>query len=197
MTARPAAVARSATTERALGMLLGVLAVAAGTLVLLIGAGVLGANRASRPLVDPIAVDAITRNRTLALAVAIAAGIVLVIFGLWATVRSVRPETKPDVALDSSPANALTITAGALADAVRADAETVTDVHHARVRVVGDPHRPGVRLTLSLRQGADIRQVWSELDTHVLSRAREALGIPTLPTAVRIELDTATRQRAQ
>lgn len=197
MTARPAAVTRSAATERALGMLLGLLAVAAGTLVLLIGAGVLGADRASRPLVDPIAVDAISRNRILALAVAIAAGIVLVIVGLWATVGSLRPETKPDVALDSSPANALTITAGALADAVRADAETVTDVHRARVRLVGDPHRPGVRLTLSLRQGADVRQVWSELDTHVLTRAREALGITTLPTAVRIELDAATRQRAQ
>jgi hypothetical protein len=80
---------------------------------------------------------------------------------------------------------------------VRADAETVTGMHRARVRLLGDPEHPGLRLTLSLHEGADLRQVWSELDTRVLARAREALGVTTLPTAVRIELDAAARQRAE
>ncbi len=196
MSRRPA-IARAAGTERTLTTLLGVLAIAGGTTVALVGAGVFGTNRADRPLVDPIAVDAITRNRTLALTVAIAAGIILAIVGLWSTVRSLRPEPKPDVALDNSSASALTITAAALADAVRADAETVTGVHRTRVRLVGNPDRPGLRLTLSLREGTDLRQVWSELDTHVLARARQALGVTTLPTVVRLELDTAARQRAE
>ncbi|MPZ65589.1 MAG: hypothetical protein GEU83_08745 [Pseudonocardiaceae bacterium] len=80
---------------------------------------------------------------------------------------------------------------------MRADADTVTGVHRVRVRLVGDPERPGLRLTLSLREGTDLRQVWSELDSLVLARAREALGVTTLRTAVRIELDAVARQRAQ
>lgn len=63
------------------------------------------------------------------------------------------------------------------------------------MRLVGHPGRPGLRLTLWLREGADVREVWSELDSRVLARARESLGIDPLPTAVRIELDTAARQR--
>lgn len=194
MSTRPAATARSAGTERTPATLLGLLAVGSGTAVLLVAAGVFGTARAGRPLIDPIAVDAITRNRVLTLTIAITAGMVLVIVGLWWTVRSVRPEVTPDVALHDSPTTI--ISAGALSEAVQADAETVTGVYRARVRLVGQPDRPGLRLTLSLREGVDVRQTWSELDTLVLARTREALGV-TLPTAVRLELDTAARQRAE
>ncbi len=195
MSTRPA-VARPAGAERLLSTLLGLLATVGGIAVVLVGAGVFGTNRADRPLVDPIAVDAILRNRVLALATGIAAGVILVAFGLWWAVRSLRPEPKPDVVIDRSPGTGLTVAAAALADAVLADAETVTGVDRARVRLVGHPDRPGLRLTLWLREGADVREVWSELDSRVLARAREALGIDPLPTAVRIELDTAARQRA-
>lgn len=195
MSRRSAPVARSAAAERTLTTLLGLLAAAGGTAVLLVGAGTFGTARADRPLVDPIAVDAITRNRVLALVVGMAAGIILAVFGMWWALRSLRPEPRPDVVLDRSPATALTVAAAALADAVLADAETVTGVDRARVRLVGHPGRPGLRLSLWLREGADVREVWSELDSRVLARARESLGIDPLPTAVRIELDTAARQR--
>lgn len=195
MSSRPAAVARSAATERVLTMLLGLIAAGGGAMVVLVGAGVFGADRADRPLVDPSAVDAITRHRVLALSVGLAAGVVLTVLGLWWALRALRPESRPDVILDRSPVAGLTVTATALADAVLADAETVTGVDRARVRLVGDPHRPGLRLTLLLREGADVREVWSELDSRVLARARGALQIDPLPTAVRIELDTASRQR--
>lgn len=197
MSSRPAAVARSAATERALTTSLGLVAAAGGTAVILVGAGMFGRNRADRPLVDPIAVDVIARHRVLALIIGIATGVILTALGLWWALRSLRPEPKPDVVLDRSPGTGLTVTAAALAEAVQADAETVTGVDRARVRLVGDRTRPGLRLTLWLREGADVRDVWSELDSRVLARAREALGIEPLPTAVRIELDTAARQRAR
>lgn len=195
MSSRPAAVARSAAAERALATLLGLLAAGGGAMVILVGAGVFGADRADRPLVDPIAVDAVARHRVLALGIGIGTGVVLTVLGLWWVVRCLRPEPRPDLILDRSPVTGLTVAAAALADAVLADAETVTGVARARVRLVGDADRPGLRLTLLLREGADVREVWSELDSRVLGHAREALEIDPLPTAVRIELDTAARQR--
>jgi hypothetical protein len=58
----PAAAARKATTrpagaQRTLVGLLGLLSLAAGVTALVLGAGLLGANRANRPILDPLALD--------------------------------------------------------------------------------------------------------------------------------------------
>lgn len=190
-----AAVARSAGTDRVFATLLGLIALLGGAAVLLVGGGVLGAERASRPLIDPVVVDAVTGNRPLVLGIAIGVGIVLFTLGLWWVARSVRPERRPDLVLDPSPAAGLTVTAGALSGAIRADAESVPGVDRARVRMVGSAVNPALRISLWLEQGADLRAVWDDLDTRVLARARDALGVEHLPTAVRIELDSTGRQR--
>ncbi|MGH3980594.1 MAG: alkaline shock response membrane anchor protein AmaP, partial [Pseudonocardiaceae bacterium] len=112
-----AAVTRSAGTDRTVTTLLGLLALAGGAAMLLVGSGVLGTGRAGRPLVDPLAVDWVTANRPLALGIAIGTGLLLLVLGLTWALRSVRPERKPDVVLDRSPVTGLTVTSGALADA--------------------------------------------------------------------------------
>lgn len=190
-----AAVARSAGTDRTLTTLLGVLAVAGGIVMLLIGAGVFGAGRAGQSVIDPMAIDLLSANRVVAFVVAIVAGVLLFWLGLWWTLRSLRPESKPDVVLDGSTATGLTVTSGALADAVQSDAETVSGVARARVRLVGDSDHPALRVTLWLQQGSDVRDIWNELDHRVLSRARTALGVQRLPAAVRIELDATDGAR--
>lgn len=192
-----AAVARPVGLDRILIALLGVLLLAGGAAVLLVGTGVFGAGRATRPVVDPIAVGWVSGHRPLVLGIAVALGFLVFVLGLGWAVRSIRPEPKPDVVLDHSPTRELTVTSSALSEAVRADAENVTDVDRARVRLVGDPDNPALRITLWLRQGANLRTVWNELDSQVLGRAREALGVDTLPAAVRIELDAADRQRVR
>jgi len=63
--------------------------------------------------------------------------------------------------------------------------------------MAGSEHRPNLRLTLSLQEGTDVRHVWEELDGKVLSRARRALGVEALPTAIRLRLDRAARQRVR
>lgn len=83
-----------------------------------------------------------------------------------------------------------TIASGALAAAVRSDAEQVTGVSRARVRMAGTEHRPHLRLALSLQAGADVRGVWAELDDEVLDRApsagdRTAAGCDPLPVGAR------------
>jgi hypothetical protein len=190
-----AAVARSAGTERTLTTLLALVALAGGVVVLLVGTGVFGSARAGRSLVDPIAVDVLRANRSLVLALAIVAGLLLVLLGLWWALRSLRPESKPDLVLDGSRGTRLTVSSGAVSEAVRADAETVPGVQRARVRLVGHTDNPALRITLWLRQGSDVRDIWNGLDTRVLAHARDALGVERLPAAVRIELDAAEGSR--
>ena len=189
------AVARSAGTDRTLTTLLALVALAGGVVVLLVGTGVFGSARAGRSLVDPIAIDLLRANRSLALVLAIVAGLLLVLLGLLWALRSLRPESKPDLVLDHSRGTGLTVSSGAIAEAVRADAEIVPGVERARVRLVGDTDNPALRITLWLRQGSDVRDIWNDLDTRVLSRARGALGVERLPAAVRIELDAAEGSR--
>ncbi|MDA3625366.1 alkaline shock response membrane anchor protein AmaP [Saccharopolyspora oryzae] len=180
--------------ERGVVVLIAVLAVLLGAAVLLVGTGWLGLFRAQRPLADPILVQWLSENSQLALGIGIALGVVLFVLGLWWVARALRPESRPDMRLERGNGE-LTVTAAALTEAVRADAEQVTGVNRARVRMAGTEQRPSLRLTLSLQEGTDVKQVWGELDAKVLSRAREALGTDTLPTAIRLQLDRAPRQR--
>jgi hypothetical protein len=188
------ALARSYRTERTLTFVVGLVAVLGAAAVLVVSFGVFGEFRARRALLDPLAVDWLGGHTTPARIVAIVLGLVLFVLGLRWFLRSLRPEGRPDLELDRSD-NPVTVTSSAIANAVQADAETVGGVSRAKARAVGDSEHPALRLTLWLREGTDVRQVWAELDTRVLRRARESLGIETLPTAVRIELESGNKQR--
>jgi hypothetical protein len=188
------ALARSYRTERTLTFVAGLVAVLGAAVVLAVSFGLLGQFRARRALLDPMAVHWIGGHATIARIVAIVLGVVLFVLGLRWFLRSLRPEGRPDLELDRSD-NPLTVTSSAIANAVQADAETIGGVSRARARAVGDSEHPALRLTLWLREGTDVRQVWDELDTRVLRRARDSLGIEVLPTAVRIELESGNKQR--
>ncbi|MGW3467774.1 alkaline shock response membrane anchor protein AmaP [Saccharopolyspora sp. NPDC000995] len=187
-------VARGLAFERATAAAIGSFALVVGVLALLVGTGWLGSFRAQRPLADPILVQWLRDHGLLATAVAIVLGILLLVLGLWWVFRALRPEARPDLRLERGKGD-LTVTSAALTEAVRADAERVTGVKRARVRMSGSLQRPALRLTLSLQEGTNVRHVWEELDEKVLSRARESLGMDTLPTAIRLQLDRAPRQR--
>ncbi len=194
-TAHPAPLSRMLGFERALVGFLGLLFLAAGAAVVAVGQGWLGAGRAQRPVTDPLAVGWVNGNAAWAAVAAIAGGIVLLAVGLWWLIRTLRPERKPDVRLDQSPAGRSRMTADALTRAVRTDAANVTGVTRANARMAGTPRNPGLRLRLALEEGTEVRRVWEELDAKVLSRARDTLDSEPLPTAVRLDLDRAPRQR--
>lgn len=187
-----AAVARSAGRDRTLTTILGLVLVAVAVLALLVGAGVLGDFRAQRPLIDPIAVQWVTDHAGATRWIAVGIGVVLFVAGLWWTLRSLRPEPRPDVSLSEVPGERLTVEHAAICDAVRQDAETIGGVSRARVRLVGTPMRPALRIALTMVEGSDVRDVWAELDGRVLARAREAFSVSALPTAVRLELDASS-----
>jgi hypothetical protein len=187
-----AAVARSAGGDRTRTILLGLVLLAASVLTLLLGYGVFGTYRAQRPLIDPLLVAWTSTHVDAARWIAIGVGVVLFAIGLRWTLRSLRPEPRPDVSLSELPGERLTVEHSAICDAVRHDAETITGVSRARVRLVGTPERPALRIALTLVEGTDVRDVWADLDGRVLARAREAFAVSALPTAVRLELDASS-----
>jgi len=189
------ALARSYRGERVLTMVVGLLALLAAAATTAVGLGWFGPYRAARPVIDPIAVDWVGRHQLVSRVVAIAVGVLLLVLGLIVLVRALRPESQPDLALDHTVGTGLLVTAGAIAEAIRVDAEQVEGVGRARARMVGDRANPALRLSLWLREGSDVKAVWQELDAKVLSRARESLGVAALPTAVRMELAAARRRR--
>ena len=186
-----AAVARSTASDRTLVLLSGLVLLVVGVLVVLLGRGTFGVNRAQRPLIDPQISTWIDANATAVRWIAIGVGVVLLIVGLTWAVRSLRPEPRPDVLISDVPGQRLSVEHSAIADAVRTDAESIDGVSRARVRLVGDERRPALRMTLWLVEDADVRDVWAEVDGRVLARARQAFAVDALPTAVRLELDAA------
>jgi hypothetical protein len=194
-TAARKATARAAGAQRTLVGLIGLLSLAAGAVALVVGSGLLGANRAARSVLDPLVLDALRAYPTFARGVAIVTGVVLLIVGLLWALRALAPERRPNLLLDHSPDLRLEISASAIADAVRADAETITGVSRARARMVGATANPVLRLDLWLEDDTHVRDVYRDLDTGVLTRARDSLGVESLPTAIRIELDAAAPPR--
>jgi hypothetical protein len=187
-----AAVARSAGGDRTLTTVLGLVLVAASVLALLVGFGVFGSFRAQRPVIDPMIVEWVSMHATAARWIAIGIGVVLFLIGLWWTLRSLRPEPRPDASLSELPGERLTVEHAAICDAIRHDAELIGGVSRARARLVGTPQKPALRLSLTLVEGTDVRDVWADLDGRVLARAREAFAVSALPTAVRLELDATS-----
>ncbi len=183
------AVARSAGGDRSLLVLIGLVLLALGVLVALLSYGVFGADRAGRPLLDPVVVDVLRAEPVVARVVAIVAGLALLVLGLTWTARSLRPERRPDLVLDRGPATAVTVSSAAAADALAAQATTLPGVGRARARLVGSEDAPAMRLSLWLADDADVRDVLDRLGRQVLTPARESLGLAALPVAVRLELE--------
>jgi hypothetical protein len=186
-----AAVARSTASDRTLVVLAGLVLLAVGVLVVLLGQGAFGTYRAQRALIDPDISGWVVANAVAARWIAIGVGVVLLVVGLVWVVRSLRPEPRPDVLLSDVPGSRLSVEHSAIAEAVRTDAESIDGVSRARVRLVGNERRPAMRMTLWLVEDADVRDVWAEVDGRVLARARRAFAVDAIPTAVRIELDAA------
>ena len=183
------AAARSATGDRWLVALIGLVLLAAGVGVTLLSYGVFGTARAGRPLLDPIMVDTVATEPVLWRAIAIAGGIALAVLGLAWVARAVRPEPRPDVVLDGGPDTTILVRSGAAADAVAAQAGTLAGVARARARLVGSTATPALRVTLWLTDDADVRAVLRHLDEEALATARSALDLTALPVAVRLEVE--------
>ncbi|MER7436404.1 alkaline shock response membrane anchor protein AmaP, partial [Pseudonocardia alni] len=187
---------RSAGGARGGLVLLGVVLLAVGVLTVLLVTGVFGQGRPQRPLLDPVVEQFLLANGTAARLVAILAGLVLVLLGVWWTARSLRPESRPDLVLDGGPDTEIRIGASAAADAVADGAATLPGVTRARARMVGSTSAPAVRATVWVGEDVadgEVAEICRRLDAEILPGIRDALGMADLPVAVRLELDAARR----
>ena len=186
--------ARSAGGERTVIALVGLLCLGAGMIGALVGFGVFGTGRSHRPLLDPVALALLRTYPITAGLTAVAAGSLLAILGLCWLARSLRPQTRPDLILDTSGSTTLRVTAAAAAvtAAITDDTQRLAGVGRAATRVVGSAAAPALRMTLWLTDGADVATIWRDIDQSVLAPARTALGIESLPTAIRLELHRST-----
>jgi hypothetical protein len=185
-----AAVARSAAGDRGLAVLLGLLLLAAGTLVTLLSLRVFGVARAGRPLLDPMVVDVLRAEPLISRAAAIGVGVLLVLLGVTWTARSVRPERRPDLLVDGGqPETTIVVSATATADAVADQSTALPGVSRAKAKLVGSTAAPALRLTLWLTEDADVRELLGRIDDTVLAAARRSLDLAALPVAVRLEFD--------
>lgn len=186
--ARPAGGARWGLT------LLGLALLTAGVLTILLAAGVFGANRRLRPVLDPMITEALAGAPVPSRVVAIAAGLALLVLGLLWAARALRPENRPDLVTDDGAGTEIRIGASAAADAVAEGARALPGVTRARARTVGSTARPAVRAVVWVDGDADdlggtVAEACRRFDAEVLVRVRDSLGLPDLPVAVRIELD--------
>lgn len=179
---------RSMRTDRTLSALFGLLLLAGGVMALVVGFGWLGSFRASRPVLDPAAVEWVAARATVARLVLLVAGLLLFLLGLRWVLHTLRPESRPAQVRAPSEGAELQVSAQTVTDMVRAEAENIDGVSRAQVRLVGGQRRPGMRIRLRLQEDADVRQVLQQLDTRVLPRARESLGRQSLPTSVLLDL---------
>lgn len=176
--------------------LLGLVLLAAGVLTVLLVSEVFGAARPLRPVLDPVVEQFLNANGTATRIVAIVAGVLLLVLGLIWTVRSLRPETRPDLVLDGGTGTEIRINASAAADAVADGAAALPGVTRARARMVGSAAHPAVRAIVWVDEDVadtEVAEISHRLDAEVLPQARDALGMAELPVAVRIELDSGRR----
>jgi hypothetical protein len=187
-----AAIARSTAGERTLAVVLGLVLLAAGTLVTLLSYGFFGAARAGRPLLDPMIIEALRAQPLVARFTAIVGGVLLAVLGLVWAAHALRPESRPDLVLgplDGGTPDGGDTSVVVSAHAAAEQAAELPGVGRARARLVGTEAAPAVRITLWLADDADVRDVLARLHSEVLTTARDSLGLTELPAAVRLELD--------
>src|SRR5690242_8137065 len=131
----------------------------------------------------------VAADPVLARVIAIAGGILLAVLGLTWVARSVRPEPRPDVVLNGGADTTIRVGSAAVGEAVAGQAEGLPGVARARARLVGSAAAPALRVTLWLADDADVRGVLARLHDEVLATARASLDLPSLPVAVRLELE--------
>lgn len=166
-------------------LIIGLLLTAAGALGLVLSYGGFGADQAVRPVL-PLA----WRERV-ALDpwwwwVLAAVALLLALLGLRWLLAQLRTDRVGRLELPPGGRDGRTVLhAGALCDAVAADARTVAGVDGASARLAGE-RRHRLQLAVDLTDQADVAEVWRDLAGQTVARARRVAGDPGLPVDVEL-----------
>jgi hypothetical protein len=174
---------------------IGALLVLLGAGGVLMGARVFGDKRADSSVIYPRAAQLLHREQTWLWWVLGAAALLIALLALYWVAVQLRVERIGNVALERSATGDSTVATTALSDAVVTEAEALPDVERARARLINESQDPELVLTVWLQDRAELGPVRDALDTEVLRHARESLGLATLRTWLRIEVDASPQER--
>ncbi|MDQ3885741.1 MAG: alkaline shock response membrane anchor protein AmaP [Actinomycetota bacterium] len=188
---------RPARLNRTVLAILGVLVLAAGAFVLLIGTGIL------RRLV-PISADAplIARNVSpqpwVPWAVTAAAIIVVLLSLRWLVAQAIRQPPSSDWQLAPDTSTGTTyINSDAAAEPLGEEIADYSDVHSATARLTGARQHPHLYLRVLTNDRADITQLRHRIDAEAIPRLAQALNLPALSANLLLQLDASSGPRTR
>lgn len=182
--------------NRGLFVVLGLVLVLAGVGTLLLSYRTFGRSRSGLSVIDDYTSSVIDRAEWFW---PVLAGLALLLAGLamWWLVGQLRIQRLTRLTLASTGGGATYLAASALSDAVREEAEAAPGVGRARARLVRDPTRPDLQLTVWLVEPYDLADTLRSLEGEVLPRAAQALGASQLRTFIEMEVAGTSAQRVR
>jgi hypothetical protein len=88
-----------------------------------------------------------------------------------------------------------TMRPAAITGAITREIDTYRGTSAAKARVLGEPGRPELAVTVTAAATADLAALRHRIETHALAHARQALGRDNLPIQLDINVDSHTPQR--
>ena len=116
--------------------------------------------------------------------IAVLGGVVL--GALWWLLAQLRDRRVRQIGVDSGDGQGVVLRGRALEDIIAAETEGLPGVAHAHVALIAPGDAPTARLILALAPHADPGAILTNLDGHVLERARTSADLSDLPAEARL-----------
>ncbi|GHE09198.1 hypothetical protein [Klenkia taihuensis] len=165
---------------------LGAVLLAAGVLVLLLGLGALGADRADRAVLPGGGTAGWVAP------VVGAGGLAVAGLSAWWLVLQARTDRLARIRLEDADGGRTVLDGAALTRVVEEEVEALPGVARASAHLSGTSAAPRLHLRVRLAGRADPGEVHRAVTGEVLARAREALELDRLPARVELDLPRAT-----
>jgi hypothetical protein len=187
--------ARVDRVNRVLLILLGLLCIAAGVMIFLVGGGVFGDDQRHKVLLRLAMRNWVDDHAWLWIIIGVASGILalLAIRWLWS-----QASTKRVLALQLEPDRShghTRLAAGALNEAVAEELERIRGVSGASARLLGSPRDPLLRLDVKLNEDADLGFIRSRIEEDTVPHARTAASLNQLPVQLRLSVASELRRQ--
>ena len=179
-------------------LLLGLLLLAGGAGGVLAAAGTINSATPDRALADnPVSGYVGDNGQWLWPVAAVVALTVLVLVARWlyAVLFSTDRIRVLKLRTDSRTAERTTLSASAVASAVRHEIENYPGVRTAKVRFIGEAEQPQVAVTVYTDGDIDLAALHDRVEHGALAHARQALDQPELP--IRLDLELTRREPAR
>ena len=174
--------------NRAVLLLFALLLVAAGVLGLVLSFGGFGSDAAAGSVI-PLQARTFPASHSWFWSAVAAACVLVALLALWWLLSQLSTDrvTRLDVTTDDSEGRT-TVHAGALTDAVEAEATAIRGVAGASAHMAG-AQAPRLSLSVNLTDYADLADVRRQLEEQTVPHARQAMDDPNLPVDIELRAE--------